>query len=55
MVEVTVCCINCKNDFAFDTDDPTVVVESYRSKNMPRIFIKFCPRCGKENKVKLLK
>jgi transcription elongation factor Elf1 len=53
MVKITVCCVGCGMDFTFDTEDPSVLIDIYKSANMPRISIKPCPHCGKQNKVKI--
>ena len=53
MAKITVTCVKCKNDFEFDTEDPSELTEGYKAMDTPRIFIKPCPHCGKQNKVKV--
>ena len=53
MTKITVTCVRCKKNFEFDTEDPSALAEGYKEMNMPRIFIKRCPHCGKQNKVKV--
>gem|GEM_PF-5034642 len=53
MVKIIVCCVNCKKDFSFNTEDPSLLWEIYKSEDSPRICIPSCYHCGKPNRVKV--